>query len=330
MALNLSGRRPRASSPSPWHAIAAALTLISVPAAGGIQAAGLDPSAPSVPLGHYTTSWLGNSYGGPNWVQRYCNDLYTAPDGTCYGATAWDEGGREFGIYRNGQVVGKADMSHGWGYGGGSAVTANSHYMFVAQTVSHLGNNPDDKTYPPKGSSWFGIGRRHLDGSAAPFPGGEGHTATADGGPFLAMNTVAVPLAAGAPSPGITSLAASETQVFAANPVDGQIDIFNAETMAKSGEFALANVKHIAFDPAPCGPGSKAPARRGLATSISREDRPDRIFHSPPAPCLRPSAWRQVTNSWWRTRDQRSRFSSSRMWILIRAFREHSASKVAF
>ena len=41
----------------------------------------------------YTTSWIGNSFGGPDFVQHLVSDLYTAPDGTCYLASDWDEGG---------------------------------------------------------------------------------------------------------------------------------------------------------------------------------------------------------------------------------------------
>ena len=53
------------------------------------------------PLGHYTTSWVGNSYhgdGGPNgfgyWVQNGADEIEVTPDGTVFAGTDWDEAGR--------------------------------------------------------------------------------------------------------------------------------------------------------------------------------------------------------------------------------------------
>jgi len=220
------------------------LTVGLMLAAGCAHAAGKDPLTPSFPIPNYTTSWIGNSFGGPTWVQHWCDDLYVAPDGTCYGATGWDEGGRETGIYKDGKVVGQANSTHGWGYSGGAAVTANSTYLFVAQALGHLGADQTGSVYPPTGSEWFGIGRRRLDGSDAPFLGGKGHGAAPPGsGTFLPINTTD-----GKSRADIGGLAASAAKLFAANPTAGEIDIYDAETMIKSGSFPAANCARIVYD----------------------------------------------------------------------------------
>ncbi|MCJ8280376.1 MAG: hypothetical protein MJK14_10855, partial [Rivularia sp. ALOHA_DT_140] len=53
----------------------------------------------------YTTSWIGNSFGGGDkWVQIQISGMYVAPDGKIYTNSIWDEAGREAGIYKNGDV----------------------------------------------------------------------------------------------------------------------------------------------------------------------------------------------------------------------------------
>ncbi|MBE3071001.1 MAG: hypothetical protein IMZ66_12270, partial [Planctomycetes bacterium] len=123
----------------------------------------------------YTTTWLGNTYGGgPKWVQNFIEGLYVAPDGTCYAASAWDEACREFGIYKAGDVVGNCADTHGWGTGGGPAVTASDRYLFIAHAHGNEGGHLTGEKYPPKGFTWFGVSRRTLDGRHAPFDGGRG------------------------------------------------------------------------------------------------------------------------------------------------------------
>jgi len=61
---------------------------------------------------HYSVSWLGNSFSGADnkWVQNFFIDMVTAPDGSCYTWSHWDEGGRKFGIYKHGDVIGNKDV----------------------------------------------------------------------------------------------------------------------------------------------------------------------------------------------------------------------------
>ena len=123
----------------------------------------------------YTTTWIGNSFGGgPKWVQNFVEGMSVLSDGTVLVASTWDEGGREFGVYKDGDVVGMCKDTHGWGTGGGPSVTATDKYLFTAQAQGNEGGELKGDAYPPKGKSWYGVSRYHWDGTHAPFPGGQG------------------------------------------------------------------------------------------------------------------------------------------------------------
>jgi hypothetical protein len=60
----------------------------------------------------YSVSWVGNSFSGADekWVQNFFIHMNTAPDGSCYTWSHWDEGGKKFGVYRDGDIVGNKDV----------------------------------------------------------------------------------------------------------------------------------------------------------------------------------------------------------------------------
>jgi hypothetical protein len=60
----------------------------------------------------YSVSWLGNSFSGAQdkWVQNFFIDMITTPDGSCYTWSHWDEGGKRFGVYKDGDVIGNRDI----------------------------------------------------------------------------------------------------------------------------------------------------------------------------------------------------------------------------
>ena len=109
------------------------LILSAAIAVSIIVAIHLDGKMTSAASSSYTTSWIGNSFGGGDkWVQIQISGMYVAPDGTIYTNSEWDEAGREVGIYRNGDVIGKAEDLHGWGRNGGVAIAADNKYIYVA------------------------------------------------------------------------------------------------------------------------------------------------------------------------------------------------------
>lgn len=170
----------------------------------------------------YTTTWIGNSFGGGRkWVQNFVEDLHVEPNGTLYTASVWDEAGREFGIYRNGDVLGECKDTHGWGTLGGFAVASNSKYLFIAHLQGNEGGNLKGEEYPPAGFDWTGVSRRNKDGTHAPFPGGRGRF-----NDMIILHQVDTKTDA-----QIRGLAADEQHLYISDTYAGVIRVYNAETM---------------------------------------------------------------------------------------------------
>ena len=57
-------------------------------------------------------SWVGNSFSGADdkWVQNFFIHMNTAADGSCFTWSHWDEGGRKFGVYRDGDIIANKDV----------------------------------------------------------------------------------------------------------------------------------------------------------------------------------------------------------------------------
>jgi hypothetical protein len=218
------------------------LFILTVPFAllAAVRAAAFR-TAPTAAVGlTYTTTWLGNTFGGgPKWVQNFVEGMYVSPDGTVYAASGWDEAGREFGLYRDGDAVGMAGHTHGWGYNGGVAVTANTKYVFLAQTVdSENGGLRNPTTWPVKGKKWFGVSRRMRSdvGRGAPFAGGKGGGEAEGRGAGSASATLPssflVVNEADEKTPGtspVRGLAADDRHLYVA--IGDAIRVFDAETM---------------------------------------------------------------------------------------------------
>lgn len=68
-------------------------------------------SAPA-PL-NYTVTWVGNSFPGASnrWVQNFFIHTQVQPDGTVNTWSHWDEGGKKFGVYQDGDVIGNTNVS---------------------------------------------------------------------------------------------------------------------------------------------------------------------------------------------------------------------------
>lgn len=198
-----------------------------------ILVAGISPRA-QTPTLKYTTSWIGNSYGGRDgrWVQDWVQGMAVAPDGTVYTNAFWDEGGREVGVYRNGQVIGSAGHTHGWGLTGGSAICFNSKYLFICQSVNSEGGHlVDPDTWPEKGNVWIGVSRRLRSDpqKAAPFPDGKGGKGDTLKGGFLVVEEAPEKTEA-----TIAGLAATESRLYLSDPYTRRILAYSAETMVRT------------------------------------------------------------------------------------------------
>ena len=66
----------------------------------------------AAPLDHSVT-WVGNSFSGASnrWVQNFLIHTKVQPDGTVNTWSHWDEGGKKFGVYKDGDVVGNTNVN---------------------------------------------------------------------------------------------------------------------------------------------------------------------------------------------------------------------------
>ncbi len=68
--------------------------------------------SPAEPL-NYAVSWVGNSFSGASnrWVQNFLIHTKVQPDGTVNTWSHWDEGGKKFGVYKDGDVIGNTNVN---------------------------------------------------------------------------------------------------------------------------------------------------------------------------------------------------------------------------
>lgn len=61
----------------------------------------------------HSVSWVGNSFSGASnrWVQNFFVHTQVQPDGTVNTWSHWDEGGRKFGVYKDGDVIGNTNVN---------------------------------------------------------------------------------------------------------------------------------------------------------------------------------------------------------------------------
>ncbi|QEH38851.1 hypothetical protein OJF2_74610 [Aquisphaera giovannonii] len=192
-------------------------------------------------------SWIGNTYpGGKRWVPQDVRAICVLADGTAYTNVPWDEGGGQVAVIKDGQVLGHAGHTHGWGQEGGEAIAANGNYVFIGQSMGNEGGGLEDPgTWPPKGKAWFGISRRLRSDvtKPAPFPGGKGGKGDTLRECFLPV--VEVDDREKADLPG---LVADDRRVYASSPRDGRIEVLDAETMKTVARWPIDRPGPIALD----------------------------------------------------------------------------------
>lgn len=229
------------------HSEAQASPVADAPDASAADAlAGLQPVVAHPELS-YRTSWIGNTWGYANerWVQIDVQALAVTPQGDVYTNAPWDEGGGEIGHYRDGQLIGYAGQSHGWGMLGGDAIAVNDDSVFVAQIVGSVGNDmAAEKHLPPEGVTWYGVSRR----SRADFR----QSVPFEGEQYWPGNPLAFRLIVQTSSKedeAIRGLAADATRLFVSNLHDNRVDIFDARSMQPAGSFPVREPGKIAIAP---------------------------------------------------------------------------------
>jgi hypothetical protein len=222
---------------------------------------------PSMTPFEYTTSWVGNTFGGKDgkFVQMDARTLFVAPDGTCFLNVPWEEDGNNAGIYRDGQHISNPGRTHGWGNGGGLAVVANDKYVFIAQSRNSEGGHlheRDPESYPPGDRNWFGLTRRTIASGgkeAAPAPAGRGSGKAIQGmgddklaqlaGAFLVINDV--PRGREHPAAPIRGLALDNQRqrLYVSNPFRSEIAVFDSESLEHVAAWPVEDSRQMAVGP---------------------------------------------------------------------------------
>lgn len=224
----------------PLLCAAALLTLITPALAG----------SPRLP---FECSWIGNSGPGAKiWVPQDIDHLVVAPDGRLFSNVHWDEGGGNVTVFLNGQVLGNAGHTHGWGYTGGYAVAVNPNYLFLSQRMhSEGGNLVDPDTWPSRGTEWVGVSRRTLKDirQPAPFPTGKGGKGGTLKGAFLVVDERPVePGALNRRQANIAGLWATQSRLYVSCPYDSTIKVFDTETMQRIAIWKVERADCLAMD----------------------------------------------------------------------------------
>ena len=186
----------------------------------------------------YTTSWLGNSFGGgADWVQNFAESLCVLADGTCVVGSFWDEAGREVGLYKDGRPVGKLEHTH---MRGGKAIAAGKTFIFYAHTCLRE-DQPDVAAGEARRDvpiCLFGVSRYTLDGKVAPFVGGK--TRFKNMAVFREAPDNHDMIARG--------LATDGKLLYVADTLQDRIRVFDVATMAPLRDFAAMMPERLALD----------------------------------------------------------------------------------
>jgi len=234
----------------------------------------------------YRTTWLGNTFGGGSkWVQNFIEGMAVAPDGTVVCASGWDEAGREYGIYRGGDVLGLCADTHGWGEFGGSAVAIGRRYLFIAMVHGNEGGRLQGAEYPGKGLAWFCVSRRTVAGDHAPFEGGKGRF-----GDQLVIHEAPESMAV-----HIRGLACDGNgRLYVSDPASARIRVYDEETMREVTHIVALRSCQLAVGPqgdlwAILAPGANEPPLELLKPE--REDTAWRAVCYTPDGRLRRTLW---------------------------------------
>lgn len=204
----------------------------------------------------YQTSWIGNTFSGKSkWVQQDIADIFVTGDGRVFSNVFWDENGGEVTEYQNGDITRTAQNTHGWGYHGGDAITANAKYVYFGYFIENEGGGlVDPFKWPPKGYDWYAVCRRKLSNiqTNASWKGGMGGSKS---GNYLLIHE----LPNNTPGAHISGLAADDSLLFVSCPFDQKIRVYDAETMQLRHEWSVLE------------PGQMALDREGMLWVVSQE-----------------------------------------------------------
>jgi DNA-binding beta-propeller fold protein YncE len=217
------------------------------PATGAFAQA---PAQPGKPL-DVQTSWIGNTFGfgDGTWTQINITGIAVSADGKVYTDAPWDESGAEASVYQNGKMLGFAGGTHGWGGGGGNAVAVNHRYVYVAVAVGTERDHLIGRgVWPEKGRQWYGVSRRQIADLKQSVPFQPVANAT-DPRARLAASFLMVNEVPASTHADVSGLAASDALLYVANATQDRVEIYDAESMLKKGQFSVHQPGKLALAP---------------------------------------------------------------------------------
>lgn len=200
-----------------------------------------------------SASWVGNTYpGAQRWVPQDIDALCVSDDGRLFSNVHWEEGGGNCTVFKDGEVLGHAGYTHGWGHQGGYAIACNARHLFIAGRMMNEGGNlKGDDTWPPPGFDWVGVSRRPLEDirRAAPFSGAKGGRGGTLKAAFLVVDQIPTGRRAlDDPNQNIAGLAADNDSLYVSCPYDGTIKIYDAATMDRRTVWVVGRAGPLALD----------------------------------------------------------------------------------
>lgn len=230
------------------------VALLALLLLGSFGAYALEPN----PETSMVYSWIANDFDGQegewgigNQVPHEVAAMFVTPDGTAYTNCDWEENGHNFAEIKDGVITNIGWGTHGWGYEGGLAVTANDKYVFYAQRSENEGGNLYNSMptqYPPTGYNWQGVQRRLREDIqvGAPFEGGTGRNG--DNGQQIRYSfkpVMELPLKS---YTYITGMAASNEKLFVSSLKANKIWVFDAETMEELAVWEVDSPNTLVLD----------------------------------------------------------------------------------
>ena len=208
-------------------------------------------------------SWIGNSYSGKEnddgmreFMLHDVSSVYVTETGKMYTNAFWSEGGSNFSEITDGKLTNVGGGSHGWGYEGGYAVTANSKYVYFGQSAVNKGKN--DGNWPESGYVWFGVTRRLAEDitKGDSFDNMKNANGGSSGRCFLPIDNL--PLYSGNGEKDgtvsgndecvISGLAATDSKLFVSDRFYEKIKVYNAVTMEYEREWYCPDPGQLALD----------------------------------------------------------------------------------
>ena len=172
-------------------------------------------------------SWIANDGGThENHIMHNIDNMYVRPDGTAYCITYWDEGGSNVSVFKDGKLISVPENSGtgGWGRMSGTAITADSNYIYQIQSQNGCdgaNSNMNQNNLPqyPKCNVevWKWIARYYQNGTLAPFSQGYGFR----GAHLLVSLNGTTP----------NGIAVSNNELFVSDPTGDTIKVYDTKNL---------------------------------------------------------------------------------------------------